>query len=290
MTVEITELEKPLEPFENKLRAQERRRRRLGVKTVGRPTYERYIVGPIERFDSRRNIFAAMIPDNPFGQVLRDLYQRRRGVDHYSKPLPPAELEMADRPAQALDKAVWRLCREYYPELLPVTDPEGRFAFSGPDGPERMSRLINKVALWLGAELVGIAELDQRWVYADRDIAHRYAIVCAVPHDRRLNATAPSHLSASRWLRPIRASRPSLPTCRLFPTSLYPSECMSSAWHVKAAPATARRRLSPMASPRTRRNLSFTIPGTGNGMWTPCAVSCYGPPTARSGSRAGASA
>ncbi|MBC7294615.1 MAG: 4Fe-4S dicluster domain-containing protein [Thermoleophilia bacterium] len=102
---------------------------------------------------------------------------------------------MADRPAQALDKAVWRLCREYYPELLPVTDPEGRFAFSGPDGPERMSRLIKKVALWLGAELVGIAELDQRWVYADRDIAHRYAIVCAVPHDRRLNATAPSHLS-----------------------------------------------------------------------------------------------
>jgi ferredoxin len=193
--VNITELEKALEPFETKLRAQARWRRRLGVKRVERPTYERYIVGPIERFNSRRNIFAAMAPGNPYGAEIRETYQRKRGVDHFSKPLSQAELDMGDRPAQALDEAVWRLCRQYHPETLPVTPPEGRFEFDGPDAAERMARLVKKVAMWLGAEIVGITEVDQRWVYSDREVPHKYAIICAVPHDRAMNETAPSHIS-----------------------------------------------------------------------------------------------
>ena len=191
----MTELERALEPFEKKLQAQERFRRRLGVKEVDRPTYERYIVGPIERFDSRRNMFAVMKPENPIGTEFREEFERRRHVDAYSRPLPYAEVDPEDRPAQALNEAVWRLCRQYHPASLPVTPLEGRFAFDGPDAAARMSRLIKKVAMWLGAGLVRITEVDQRWVYADREVPHKYAIVCAVPHDRAMNRTAPSHVS-----------------------------------------------------------------------------------------------
>jgi len=52
-------------PFEAKLLAQEELRRRIGVREVDRPTYEKYIIGPIERFDHRRNAFMASIPGNP---------------------------------------------------------------------------------------------------------------------------------------------------------------------------------------------------------------------------------
>ena len=40
-------LEKALLPYEKKLQAQERLRKSLGVKEVERPTYERYITGPM---------------------------------------------------------------------------------------------------------------------------------------------------------------------------------------------------------------------------------------------------
>jgi hypothetical protein len=49
------------------------------VKDVERPTYERYVTGPIERFDSRRNAFAAMMADKPFGKDFRKIYRRRTG-------------------------------------------------------------------------------------------------------------------------------------------------------------------------------------------------------------------
>jgi reductive dehalogenase len=188
----ITQLEKALEPFEKRLRAQEKFRRRLGVKEVDRPTYERYITGAIERFDSRKNAFALMTPDNPFGAEFREAYERRTGIDHFSKPLPQEGLAPEDRPGQALAQASWRLCREYYPTPLPVTPPEGRFEL---DDKARMSRLIKKVALWLGGEMVRITKVDQRWVYSDRVVPHKYAVIVAVPHDRPLNSTAPSHLS-----------------------------------------------------------------------------------------------
>jgi hypothetical protein len=58
-----------------------------------------------------------------------------------------------------------------------------------------MSRLIKKVALWLGGAMVRITKVDQRWVYSDRVVPHKYAVIVAVPHDRPLNSTAPSHLS-----------------------------------------------------------------------------------------------
>lgn len=187
-----TELEIALSFFERKLRAQERFRKVLGVKEVDRPTYERYITGPVLRFHSKKNAFAALLPDNPFGTDFRDAYKRRTGVDSFSKPLPQAELDPEDRPAQALAHASWRLCREYDPAPLSLTPPAGRFEM---DDPARMSRLVKKAALWLGAEMVRITRVDQRWVYSDKVVPHPFAIIAVVPHAPAFNRTAPSHLS-----------------------------------------------------------------------------------------------
>lgn len=65
----LSQLEKAFLPYNKKLRTQDRLRRFLGVNEVDRPTYEQYIIGPVERFDRRKNAFATLMPDNPFGEL-----------------------------------------------------------------------------------------------------------------------------------------------------------------------------------------------------------------------------
>lgn len=192
--MDLKQLEEALHPYEKKLRAQEKFRHRLGVKEVELPTYERYIIGPIERFDRRKNAFALIMPDNPFGEEIRQRFKERTGHDS-SAPLPFSELEEpSDRIGQSLTSAAWRLCREHHPETRPVTPEEGRLEITDK---ARMSRLIKKVALFLGAEAVRITHVDPRWVYQDVDIPHKYAILVVVSHNRSLINKAPSHLSAA---------------------------------------------------------------------------------------------
>ena len=192
--MDLYRIEKALMPYERKLRAQERLRKALGVREVSRPTYEPYIQGPVKRFHSRKNAFAVMMPGNPYGKEFKAMYERRTGVDYFSKPLPYKELSPQDRVSQALASASWRLCAEYYPEPLPITPTEGSLEVTDQ---KRMSRLMKKVGLWLGAEMVRIAQVDQRWVYVDKEIDHKYAIIAVVRHDRGFNETAPSFLSGT---------------------------------------------------------------------------------------------
>ncbi|RJX36532.1 MAG: reductive dehalogenase [Desulfarculus sp.] len=193
----MKKIEKALQPQERMLRTQERFRRRLGVKEVDQPTYCRYITGPIERFDRKRNAFMCLNPDNPYGEEFRRSFKARTGHDHWRDPLPYKELDTEDRIGQSLSAAGWRLCNEYFPKALPVTPPEGKVELSDP---KWNSRLIKKVAMFFGAELVRITELDQRWVYKGINIPHKYAIVVVVSHARSMNATAPDHLS---WLSAV---------------------------------------------------------------------------------------
>jgi reductive dehalogenase len=190
-------LDEVLRPYEKRLAAQERLRRALGVREVDRPTYERYITGPIERFERKKNAFMTLFPDNPYGEEFRRRFKARTGHDHWINPLPFQELEPEDRIGQSLSSAAWRLCNEYFPATLPVTSREGRFVV---EDREWMSRLIKKVAMFFGAELVRITKVDQRWVYKDIEIPHKYAIMVVVSHVRSLNNTAPSHYS---WLSAV---------------------------------------------------------------------------------------
>jgi reductive dehalogenase len=190
--VNFKTLDKLLLPYEKKLRAQELLRKLLGVKEIERPTYEKYITGPIERFDSRKNAFALLSPDNPYGDEFRKKFKRRTGVDHEKVYPPYNELEVEDRIAMSLVRSARRLCEEYHPDTLTVTPPGGRIDVTDKAW---MTRLIKKVALFLGAEMVRVTEIDERWVYENEDIPHRYAIIIVVSHHRSFNDTSPSFLS-----------------------------------------------------------------------------------------------
>jgi reductive dehalogenase len=185
-------LEKALLPYEKKLHRQERFRRMLGVQEVERPTYERYITGTVERFDKDRMAFLCMRPENPLGEDLRRKFKERTGYDHYLSPLAYEELDYEDRIGRAVADASYRGCAEYEPKPFPITPPEGRLEI---EDKAWMSRLIKKIGLMFGADLVRITELDQRWVYKDLEIPHKYAIVVAVQHKPSLVGLAPSYFS-----------------------------------------------------------------------------------------------
>lgn len=185
-------LEEALLPYELKLQAQEKLRKQFGVREVDRPTYEKYIVGPVERFDRRRSAFLALEPDNPFGEEFRKTFKARTGHDNFTEPLPYGELEPEDRICQSMRLAGSRLCQKYLPKTFPVTPPEGRVEVSDKAW---MSRLIKKVGLMFGADMVRITKLDQRWVFQGIEISHPYAIVAVVHHFPSLLDTAPSHLA-----------------------------------------------------------------------------------------------
>jgi len=197
-TMDLRQFDRAFRPYEAKLLAQEKLRDRIGVREVDRPTYEKYITGPIERFDHRRNAFMATIPGNPFGEEMRQRL-RARGIEK-GIPLPPPpynELEPEDRIGYSLNAAVRRLCQEYHPQPLPQTPLESQVEVTDRI---QMSRLIKKAALFFGAQMVRITRVDPRWVYRDLEIPHPFAIMVVVPHVRSLNATAPSHYSGvSVW-------------------------------------------------------------------------------------------
>lgn len=178
-----------LEPFERKLKAMEAYRRRLGVKSVDRPTYERYITGPIERFDRRKMAFLRREPDNPYSDGFAEAY-----VSKADKERGMAELDVGDRIARSFQEAMQKVCFTYHPELRKVSPIEARVTV---DDLPWMTRLIKKISLFLGAEIVGIARVDQRWVYKDVDIPQKYAVVIGVSHQPYLNSLAPSYMAGA---------------------------------------------------------------------------------------------
>lgn len=193
--MDLRQFDQALLPYEAKLVAQEKLRNRIGVREVEQATYTKYIIGPIERFDHRRNGFMATIPGNPFGEEMRRRL-KARGIEG-GIPLPPPpyeELDAEDRIGNSLNTAARRLCQEYHPQPFPRTPLKGRVEVRDRG---LMSRLIKKVSLFFGAEIVRITRVDPRWVYRDIEISHPFAIVVVVSHARSLNATAPSHYSGA---------------------------------------------------------------------------------------------
>ena len=122
-THDLKRLDKALQPYEERLRHQEAFRNRLGVKVVDKPTYQRYITGPIKRFEKERMAFLCMRPDNPIGKALRKKFKARTGHDHYLTPLPYEALDPEDRFGRAMADAGYRACCEYDPNPFPITPP-----------------------------------------------------------------------------------------------------------------------------------------------------------------------
>jgi hypothetical protein len=172
------------------------------VKIVDKPVYERYVVGPVERFDQKNIIFSRIVWDEE--------YIKRRAA----APLRPVYDEMAELEGSAFDASGWYVHRKAgasgnvgpgglkYKDLYDWNMPISKVKFPVPD-PAKMSERIKYVAKFLGADLVGICELDQRWVYShyyDRNtkeygelnVPYKYAIAIAIEMDWKEIKTSPA--------------------------------------------------------------------------------------------------
>jgi epoxyqueuosine reductase len=130
------------------------------MRVVEEPTYKKYIVGKIKRFDDRNSGFSRGMVD-PSGSKYDLMHQR--SVENIRKKI---------RGKSILDHALWvagrtvdytmrrnHMARELGPLFNREIKLEGY-------SPIETSRIIKRVARWLGADLVGIAKLNPLWIYS----------------------------------------------------------------------------------------------------------------------------
>lgn len=129
------------------------------MRRVKEPTYKKYVVNPLRRFDDRHTGFSRGMVD-PAGSKYDLMHEK--SVENIQRKTHGKTI---------FDHALWvggrtvdyvmrksHMAREGTPlfnRKLKVEDPD----------PREMSRTIKKVAHWLGADLVGIAEVNPLWVY-----------------------------------------------------------------------------------------------------------------------------
>jgi reductive dehalogenase len=196
---------------------------------VDRPTYE--IVGPLQRFDERDNVFAreALLPGSP---EEREYHTRHPELVEIDRRLAAFIQEKIDSPPEVpADPLAEPFYDATFGSVAPLAQPD---AVDGPVSahrvevdPAEMSRRIKAVARQLGAYLVRVGPLNPAWVYSRRgvrpffggyeanpplftgvpegyqglsygeaiEINHRYAISMAFPQNPRLIRTAPSLVS-----------------------------------------------------------------------------------------------
>jgi epoxyqueuosine reductase len=171
-----------------------------------RQRYQKLLVGPIERFDQRKDMFRRSRYDPEWIARSRAFYGRDRarnkpGYTQAYHALVDASWYLED--LFAMGTAGSNHKGLYAWETLA---PEMRFngAVSVCD-PAETTRKIKTIAHFFGASLVGICELDRRWLYAwiSNDIAgeqttleipekFRYAIAMAIEMDYAFIQTAPA--------------------------------------------------------------------------------------------------
>ncbi|HEY87973.1 MAG TPA: reductive dehalogenase [Dehalococcoidia bacterium] len=176
---------------------------------------DRYVVGKVKRFDQKNNVFFRATWDPSLVELGRQFY----GVV-YPKDRPGYRLEdMAFNQAgwyaeQAFAMGnlggnrglySWETPKIWYSDYRPPTDL--RLAV---DDSSKMSQVIKKVAKAYGASLVGICELDQRWLYShcqnvlekkyepvEIPEEYKYAIALAFEMNYELIKLSPTHTGAA---------------------------------------------------------------------------------------------
>lgn len=179
------------------------------------PPYE--VVGPLERFDLRDTVASrgALVPGT---ETYREYYARHpeleegdRRVRRFQRLYPTPETQRKKR------AAIYH--RDPLALALSFSDFIGRHLDHSPAGPiaerkivlepEVASRNIKAVARYLGADLVGISELNPAWVYSHQAgrgqsqsgepirLDHRYAITIIMAHDYDFQLASRGHSLSS---------------------------------------------------------------------------------------------
>jgi len=176
---------------------------------------DRYAVGKVERYDQRNNAYFRSVWD----PSLVELGKKYFGI-LYPKDKPGYRLEdmSFSQAGWYAEQAFamgnlggrrglysWESPKIFYSDYRPPTDVKLEV-----DDPAKTSRIIKKVARFYGASLVGICELDRRWLYSHRqDVLEkkhepvvipqecRYAIVLAFEMDYEAIKYSPAHFGAA---------------------------------------------------------------------------------------------
>jgi hypothetical protein len=173
--------------------------------------YQQALVGPIERFDQRNDIFRRARYDPK-------IIHWRAAFDAAA---PDPEKPGYTQEDFALTAAAWHL-EDSYSKGTSGSNHQGLYAWESPEremGPDEKvdasdsaanTRTVKQAARFLGASLVGVCELNRLWVYShvSNDITGehtpmeipqdcRYAIVMAVEMDYTVIQTSPTGLSSA---------------------------------------------------------------------------------------------
>ncbi len=199
----------------------EHQRRLPTIRRVQRPTYDPYLVGPIERFDQKDEVFCRSVWDETLWHRLASVAPKAA-----SEAMHMRAIEGAASVAGALwvEVKAASLVPGYAGYDGHVQGADGLYTWDDPVNTDKLSlssaaetsAMIKKVARLYGADLVGICELDERWVYSNYfdyttgeagplQVPYKYAIVMGIEMNRegieqspRWEASAATALAYSR--------------------------------------------------------------------------------------------
>jgi epoxyqueuosine reductase len=187
--------------------AQEHGWRLPEINRLSKPPYEKFIVGRIKRFDERNTAFSRSAWDKEYQAEIAAAMAR-------AKPDTWETFEGRALTAGAIyvDATAGSFHPNYHGYNGYVRDYGGLFGWEDTVNktqfpiPSRdwMTDRIKKVARFYGADLVGICEIDRRWVYSHYferatgnyeklEIPYKYAIVIGLEMDWKLINQSPGH-------------------------------------------------------------------------------------------------
>jgi len=177
-----------------------------GARRVSTPTYSQFLVGPVERFDQKNHVFSRTVWDEEYKKLLSNVTPRKRR-ESASEMLEGRALVAG---SIYVDDTAGSLHPQYGGYSGHLRGVGGLYDWDDPVNPEQypvsdpaeMSERIKQVARFYGADLVGICELEQRWVYSHYfegettaygvlDIPYKYAIVMGIRMDWKWLAQSP---------------------------------------------------------------------------------------------------
>lgn len=129
------------------------------MRYLSEPTYKRFITSGLKRFDERNTGFSR-------GAVEGDKYtlMHERSIANIEKLIPGKTI---------FDHATWVAGRtvDYVlrknglaRETAPIYNDKYKLKTPDPIG---MTKIIKNIALWIGADLVGVAKLNPLWIYTN---------------------------------------------------------------------------------------------------------------------------
>jgi reductive dehalogenase len=172
--------------------------------------YQEKLVGPIQRFNQRNDVFRRTDWDPNF------IALKKRFRDREGRPNRPGHSQMD----YAFADAAWYL-EDHFALGNAGSNQEGLYAWDGLDGPKmdnpkvdlnpmEAAKIIKKTARFFGASLVGVTELNRLWLYSHvvDDLTgeitelnipdgYRYAVVMAVEMAHDYIQTSPANGSSA---------------------------------------------------------------------------------------------